>query len=269
MEGSLIAGAKTAEDALKMNKRFFGHSGLPLVATYVEAGVLQLYAGDSGQAGKAALKGLAILKKHGLTATDPNTSRLLDTLGRALELRGRTLPEKKARPLFKAALAALTKAVHLDLKQVGCDHPKYGTHRANQASAQWALGDLVGAEAGFREAIRIYEEILCLPEHPNLVDAYANLGSVLTQATRNDDAEVALQKALALNEKARGPDDTLVGNDHANLGRLYFRNGDCERAQQEFRKALDIYALNVRNRRLPKDHPYIQEARDWLARPCP
>ena len=69
---------------------------------------------------------------------DPNTSRLLDVQGRAL------LELRKPR----SANSALSQAVKLDLKQVGADHPKYATHRANLALVQEALKDLSGAGAG-------------------------------------------------------------------------------------------------------------------------
>ena len=271
MEGDIVQGCKTIADALKMNRKFFGPVGLPLVPSLVESGVLELYRGDAGAAGKDALRGLAILKRHRLEATDPNTSRLLDTLGRALEYRGRLSSGAKARALFSAANRALTKAVKLDLKQVGADHPKYATHRANLASVQWAQGDLIAAEEGFREPIRVYETLLQRPLHPNLVDSYANLGSVLTVAgpARFAEAEQVLKDALARNEQSRGSTDTLVGNDHANLGRLYFKQGKAAQAKAEFETALAIYLTNVKNGSLPRNHPYIQEAKDWLKRPCP
>jgi len=270
MEGDLLRGSKTINDAVKINRRYFGASGLPLVVTLVESGVLHLYQGKATAAARDALRGLAILKRHRLEAHDPNTSRLLDTLGRALETRGRLTSGAKARALFLAAVRALTKAVKLDLKQVGSNHPKYATHRANLASAQWALGDLDAAEEGFNEVIRVYEQVLQRPLHPNLIDAYANLGSVLTtQPSRRAEAENVLQDALGRNEKSRGPADTLVGNDHANLGRLYFAMGDGARATAEFETALSIYLANVKAKRLPRNHPYIAEARQWLKNPCP
>lgn len=268
MEGELIRGLKAIDQAMAINRKFHGGGGLPLVTSYVEAGVLHLYDGNAVAAERMALRGLSLLKRHGLQSVDPNASRLYDTLGRALESRGRlTSSRLKARVLFRAAVRALSAAVRLDRKQVGQNHPKYVTHLANLACAQWAQGDLVAAEAGFREVIRVYETLLKRPLHPNLIDAYANLGSVLVQKA-DPDAQHILKEALSRNEASRGPDHTLVGNDHANLGRYYFSVQDTKSARQEFDKALAIYLRNVKARRLSPRHPYIAEARDWLSR-CP
>jgi len=266
MEGDLIRGLKTIDQAITINRKFHGSGGLPLVTSYVEAGVLHLYDGNAVAAERMAFRGLSLLKRHGLQSVDPNASRLFDTLGRALESRGRlTSSRLKARVLFRAAVKALSAAVKLDRRQVGENHPKYVTHRANLACAEWARGDLVAAEAGFREVIRVYETQLKRPLHPNLIDAYANLGSVLVQKD-DPDAERILKDALARNEASRGPTHTLVGNDHANLGRFYFRMQDAKNARGEFEKALAIYLQNVKARRLSPRHPYIAEARDWLSR---
>jgi tetratricopeptide (TPR) repeat protein len=268
MEDKLLRAGKTIAEALAINKAAYGANGLPLVATYVEQSVLQLYQGDARAAERTAKRGLAILKRLGLERDDANSTRLLDALGRSLETRGRLASDRKAaRIFFAAAVKTMTAAVSMDEKQVGTDHPKYATHRANLACAQWALNKLDLAAEGFREAIRVYEQVLQRPGHPNLIDAYANWGSVLSQMGRYADAKDALCRALTHNQQSRGPMHTLVGNDHANLGRLYFRQKDYQRATDEFNVALKIYLANVKAGRLPARHPYIAEVREWLCKP--
>ena len=264
LEDDLLRAGKAIDEALQINSKVFGSSGQPLVATYTEMGVLQLYQGDDRAAKRSAMRGLAILKRCGLDPQDPNTTRLLDVLGRALLARGRLSAARSADALFAKATKTLTRAVNIDLRQVGPNHPKYATHRGNLAGAQWAQGNLPLAETGFREVIRVYETVLNRPAHPNLLDAYANLGSVLTEAGRYLEAKEALCTALGRNQQARGPNHTLVGNDHANLGRLYFAMKADQLARQQFQKALAIYLANVKAGRLPAKHPYIAEARDWL-----
>ena len=43
----------------------------------------------------------------------------------------------------------------IDLKQVGADHPKYATHRANLATCRRLQKNLAAAEEGYLEAVRV------------------------------------------------------------------------------------------------------------------
>jgi len=250
----LIEAEKEVGKAIVINRKAYGSSGLPLAANMNELGCVRLYQGDFSGALKAAERGLTILKKSKVQNDDPNTSRLLDVKGRAL------LGLSKLGP----ANSALSQAVKIDLKQVGEDHPKYATHRANLATVQEEQKNLAAAEQGYLEAVRVYEQVLGRTGHPNLIDTYANLGSVLTKTGSFATAKEHLCKALGLNEQLRGPDHTLVGNDHANLGRLYYAMGNLPAACGEFNKALAIYTGNVKRKRLPKKQPYIAEVLGWL-----
>ena len=129
----LIEAEKEVGKAIVINRKVYGSGGLPLAANLNELGAVRLYQGDFKGALKAAERGLAILKKRGVYNEDPNTSRLLDVKGRALEGLHKLGP----------AATALSQAVKLDQKQVGTDHPKYATHRAN-------LGDRAGRAEEFR-----------------------------------------------------------------------------------------------------------------------
>ena len=254
----LIEAEKEAGKAIVINRKVYGSSGLPLATNLNELGAVRLYQGDFKGALKAAESGLSILKKRGVYNDDPNTSRLLDVKGRALQGLGKGK--------LKAAASALERALKLDRKQVGVDHPKYATHRANLAAVQEELGDMRAAREGYEHAMRVYETVLGRLGHPNLIDTYANLGSLLVTAGEFPAAKEHLCKALGLNEQLRGAGHTLVGNDHANLGRYYYASGNKPAAADEFRKALDIYKENVKRKRLPRKHPYIEEALIWLKR---
>jgi tetratricopeptide (TPR) repeat protein len=256
IRGELIEAEKEVGKAIVINRKVYGSSGLPLAANLNELGAARLYQGDFKGALKAAESGLAILRKRGVYNEDPNTSRLLDVKGRALEGLGK----------LAAAASALSQALKLDEKQVGADHPKYATHRANLATVQELQKNLSAAREGYEHAVRVYDTVLGRTGHPNLIDTYANLGSLLVKIGEFATAKDHLCKALGLNEQLRGADHTLVGNDHANLGRYYFASGNKPAAADEFRKALEIYRQNVKRRRLPKNHPYIEEAQTWLKR---
>jgi len=256
----LIEAEKEVGKAIVINRKVYGSSGLPLAANMNELGCVRLYQGDYSGALKAAERGLAILKKCKVYNEDPNTSRLLDVKGRAL------LGLRKLGP----ASTALALAVKIDQKQVGVDHPKYATHRANLATVQEEQLKFAEAEQGYLQAVRVYEQVLGRTGHPNLIDTYANLGSLLTRTRQFATAKEHLCKALGLDEQLRGPGHTLVGNDHALLGRLYLEMGNVPGACDQFNKALAIYTANVKCKRLPKKHPYIADVQQWLKKAqCP
>lgn len=260
----LIEAEKEVGKAIVINRKVYGSSSLPLAANLNELGAVRFYQGDFKGALKAAERGLAILKKRGVYNEDPNTSRLLDIKGRALE--GIESIKDSDKKKLGPAITALSQAVKLDQKQVGTDHPKYATHRANLATVQDAQGNLAAAREGYEQAVRVYEQVLGRTGHPNLIDTYANLGSLLIKVGDLPGAKEHLCKALGLNTQLRGAGHTLVGNDHANLGRYYFAAGDKPAAAEQFRKALQIYTENVKRKRLPRRHPYIEEAQIWLKR---
>jgi tetratricopeptide (TPR) repeat protein len=252
----LIEAEKEVGKAIVINRHVYGSSGLPLAANQNELGAVRLYQGDFKGALKSGESGLGILKKRRVYHEDMNTSRLLDVKGRALQGLDKLSP----------AASALTQALKLDEKQVGRDHPKYATHRANLASVQQAQKNLSAAREGYEHAMRVYETVLGRLGHPNLIDTYALLGSLMVELGDFEVAKEYICKALALNEQLRGTGHTLVGNDHTNLGRYYFAIGNKQAAADEFVMALEIYRANVKAKRLPRKHPYIAEAQTWLER---
>jgi tetratricopeptide (TPR) repeat protein len=257
MFDELIAAGKEIEAAIKVNKKVFGSRSYPIALNLNERGTIELYAGQFDDALKSARAGQKILYKLKLSATDPNWTRLLDVEGRALI----SMDKDKLAEGDKVLRAA----VAIDKKQVGDHHPKYASHLANLAVAEELRGDLSAAQAHLEEAIKVYENDLGLPAHQNLIDMYANLGSVQTKRQDFDRAKGSLCKALGLNKQLRGEKHTLVGNDHANLGRLYYATGDRDAAKVQFETALAIYKANVPVN-LPRKHPYIREAEIWLDR---
>ena len=261
-EGDLRSAELTIDSAIRINRRVFGGSSLPVAINLLELATIQLYQGQFEAADSAAARGLKILRALRLEATDPNTARLLDIRGRALQAL-RKLP---------AAIKIFDTALALDAKQVGKLHPKYATHLCNSATVLEAQGKLAEAEKRYRYALNVYLNVIKRPKHPNLIDIYANLGSLLAKrgTSAYKEADQLLNDALNLNKVVRGPDHILVGNDHVNLGRLYFRMsvqgidriGDAGVA---FDTALEIYAKNVAQRELAKKHPFIAEALTWKA----
>lgn len=258
--GSYSAAEAAARDALRINRAVFG-AGLPVAVSLNELGAIQLNQGRFAAAQASAVEGLDILATLGLQATDPNTTRLLDVRGRAESGLGNRL---QARDTYKQLL-------QLDLRQLGTkNHPKYATHLANFAAVREASKDFRGAEKDYRKAIDFYRNGLNRPCHPNLIDMYANLGSLLRahgkSPNANEEARTLFENALRLDLQLRGDSHVLVANDHANLGRAHYDAGTPLAALKSFAMAVRVYERNVKEKKLPAEHYYLAEARTWQGR---
>lgn len=256
--GNYEAATIAVQDALRINRKVYGDGGLPVAVSLIELGLVQLLLGLFDEAIESADRGVTILKQTGLFETDPNTTRLLDVLGRA---QGALRQPTEAEETYKALLA-------LDQKQLGTrKHPKYATHLANFGLVLEQLGKRSAAIKAYRNAIDLYVDTLNRDRHPNLIDTYANLGSLLRILPKQSkDAGKYLQKALELGLSVRGESHILVGNDYANLARWQYDTGARDGATKGFAQALNIYARNVRSRSLPADHFFIAEALTWQGR---
>lgn len=246
------------QDALRINRKVYGDRSLPVAVSVKELGLVQLLLGLFTDALASAELGVGILKDVGLYETDPNTTRLLDVLGRAQLALGQV----------DAAEATYNTLLPLDQKQLGTrKHPKYATHLSNFAGVLETKGKRAAAAKAYEFVIDLYANILNRHQHPNLIDTYANLGSLLrTWTAKSKDAGKYLQKALELGLIVRGDKHMLVGNDYANLARWQYDTGARDGANQGFAKALDIYTRNVRKNALPANHFFIAEALTWQGR---
>lgn len=258
-ERSDYAGAtESANDALRINRRVFGERGFPVVASLLELALAQLLQGLFKEAIDSAETGLGILRDVSLLESDPNTTRLMDVIGRA----------QCALNQLDAATDTYKTLLELDEKQLGTrKHPKYATHLANFGLVLEAQKQRKEAAKAYRNAIDLYLYTLNRDRHPNLIDAYANLGSLLrTEPRKHKEAGKYLKKALQLGQEVRGEWHMLVGNDHANLARWHYDGGKRNDANQGFAQARRIYERNVKDRSLPPDHFFIAEALTWQGR---
>ena len=76
-----------------------------------------------------------------------------------------------------AARAACERALAIDERAYGPDHPKVATDVNNLGGVLYALGDLPAARAAYERALRIREATLP-PGHPAIQRVRANLASL-------------------------------------------------------------------------------------------
>jgi len=257
-EGSLEVAEQHSRAALAINSRVFGAHSYPVAQTLNELARIQLQRSELAAAETSAREALGAVEELHLETKDLLLSRLLDTLARVHQSRGE----------YGQAAELYTRALALDLRQVGDTHPEYLTHLANFGTVKEAQGNLREAAEAYRKLITAYEQI-GLPQHPNRIDAESNLAAVLLAMGKHDKAKSHLDTALQLGERVRGPAHYLVAKDYVLRGRYFFERPerDSAKALEDFATALRIYeGDDQRAGTLSSIHRHIAEALTWKGR---
>ena len=105
---------------------------------------------------------------------------------------GRVLKELGDLP---GAKAAYERALKIDEKAFGPDHPNVATGVNNLGRVLQELGDLPGAKAAYERALKIDEKAFG-PDHPNVARGVNNLGIVLKAFGDLPGAKAAYERAL-------------------------------------------------------------------------
>jgi eukaryotic-like serine/threonine-protein kinase len=142
------------------------------------------------------------------------------------------------------------RALDIDRRILGDDHPRLGMHIGNLAIVAQNLGDLKQAEALYRDAIRRKERAYGM-RSAQTASAQSNLGAMLQREGRLEEAEPLLRGAVDSTLAKWGPDHYMVGYARVWLGMLLHDKGDLAGAQSEYRQALAIY-----DKALPPNHQY-------------
>ncbi len=180
----------------------------------------------------------ALLLPHALAAACH-----AEALAMAAEAAGRLLNQVglylRGRAEFAEAKSAMERALAIDEKALGPDHPEVATDINNLGLVLQHLGDLAGARQHFQRALAIDEKAYG-PDHPTVAIYVNNLGSVLHNLGDLAGARTHLVRALAIGEKAYGPDHPTVARRVNNLGEVLRALGDLAGARAQFERALAI-----------------------------
>jgi serine/threonine protein kinase/tetratricopeptide (TPR) repeat protein len=152
------------------------------------------------------------------------------------------------------------RALEVDRRVLGDDHPLVAMHLNNLAIVAQNLGDLKLAETLFLDAIR-RDERAYGDRHPETGTARGNYGLLLQREGRFVEAAPLLQSALDTQLKLYGPDNYNVAYARVSLAILLHDQGNLAAAEPEFRQALAIY-----DKSLPADHQYRASALMHFAR---
>ena len=157
------------------------------------------------------------------------TGRLLNESGLYLQ----TLGE------FGAARSALERALKIDERVYGPDHPDVATRVNNLGSVLRNLGDFQEARKCFERALKIDEQV-CGSDHPQVAIDINNLGAVLRDLGDFQEARKCVERALKIDEQVYGSDHPTVARYVNNLGNVLRDLGDFQEARKCFERALKI-----------------------------
>ena len=131
------------------------------------------------------------------------------------------------------------RALAINEKALGPDHPDTASSLNNLGYLLQAQGDLAGTRPHYERALAIREKALG-PDHPDTARSLNNLG-YLSQAQGDlAGARPYYERALVIREKALGPDHPDTALSLNNLGDLLRAQGDLAGARTYCERALDV-----------------------------
>jgi tetratricopeptide (TPR) repeat protein len=150
----------------------------------------------------------------------------------------------KAEPLMRRAL-------EIDEKSRGSDHPAVATRLNNLAQLLRETNRLAEAEPLMRRALAI-DEASYGPDHPDVARPLNSLALLFRDTNRLAEAEPLMRRALAIDEASYGPDHPDVAQCLNSLALLFQDTNRLAEAEPLIRRALAID-----EQRYGPDHPNV------------
>ena len=135
----------------------------------------------------------------------------------------------------------MRRALAIDEKAYGPDHPNVATRPQQSGALLQATNRLAEAEPLMRRALAIDEKAYG-PDHPDVATALNNLAQLLQATNRLAEAEPLMRRALAIDEKAYGPD-------HPNVATRPQQSGGAPAGHEPSRRGRAADAPRARHRR--------------------
>ncbi len=236
------------QEALHLSQSNFGADSQESGRSLWAMGQLRYRQGRFADANELYNRSLDILENTSAPATD--VSALLDDLAQVY----------RSEQQWALAKQTYERALAIDRRVLGDDHPRIAMRLNNLAVVAQNLGDLKLAETLFRDAIRRNERAYG-DQHPETGTARGNYGLLLQREGRLTEAEPLLRNALDIQLKLYGPDNYNVAYARVSLAMLLHDQGNLAAAETEFRQALAVY-----DKSLPANHQYRAAALMHFAR---
>ena len=147
------------------------------------------------------------------------------------------------RAQFQVAEPLLRRALLLDEKAYGSNHPRVAIRLNNLAQLLHDTGRLSEAELLLRRALEIGEQTLGT-DHPKVATRLNNLGMLLYETNRLAEAEPLLRRALEIDEQILEPEHPDIAIRLHNLAQLLMATNRYEESEQLIRRAVLIDEKN-------------------------
>lgn len=174
-------------------------------------------ASQGDRPGAAKYWRLAMAKQELADANSTTMAMILNVLAQSVE-------PAESIPLLRRALA-------IDRKLLGADHPEVGGVDQLLAASLLATGKAGEAVEPAREGLSILRVKLGR-DHPRTARAAATLAAVLNATTQYREAERFYVEALTADEKALGADDPATQDDVRNLAAYLRQRGRVKEAEE-------------------------------------
>jgi serine/threonine protein kinase/Tfp pilus assembly protein PilF len=245
--GDLSGAEAPLRDALHLAQADFGAASQTSGRALWAFGRLRQQQGQFAEAKDLYKRSLDILETTQAPATD--IAALLDDLAQVYSREQQ----------WALAKQTYERALDVDRRILGDDHPRVATHLHNLAVVAQNMGDLRQAEALYRDAIARQERAYG-SEHPETAGARGNYGLLLRREGRLQEAEPLLRSALSVTLKLYGPENYNVAYARVSLAMLLEDEGNLKGAESEYRQALATY-----DKSLPPNHQWRASALSLLA----
>jgi CHAT domain-containing protein/Flp pilus assembly protein TadD len=150
---------------------------------------------------------------------------------------------------YAEAIPVAERALAIDEKYLGPEHPDTATSLNNLAVLYKYIGAYNKAEPLYRRSLAIREKALG-PEHPDTASSLGNLAGLYQVMGAYDKAEPLYQRSLMIYEKALGPEHPDTAIYLNNLAGLYQVMGAYDKAEPLFQRS-----LTINEKALGPEHP--------------
>ncbi len=158
----------------------------------------------------------------------------------------------KAEPLYKRALK-------IDEKAFGLDHPFVTSDMNNLAMLYYDQGKYTEAEPLYKRALKVDEKAFGLG-HPTVATDLNNLGELYRAQGKYVKAEPMYIRALEINEKSLRKDHPEIAKNLTNLASSYYDQGKYSEAEPLYKRALNIFEKSF-----GENHPNVAVSLNNLA----